>query len=864
MKSWEVVRRAWRETLTDWSVEGSVAHRRSWLWRAATTGFALARVTIAALALGPAPRPPGQPTSGRRSWMDTMTTDLRIVARSLRRSPWFASTAIATVALSMVLATTTFAVVDGVLFKPLPYPEADRLFAVYGAMNRRGAERMSFSTVDLDHWRTVPGVRFATFQQGRQAAGLGDSVRPIRVAEVDKDFFDVLGQRPLIGGFQPVHFEVAFDAPRAVLLGHALWRSAFGGHRDVVGLRVASSLPFPLVVAGVLPSDFVFPVTNGRDVPDVIVPLIPGAQELANSRNKFLAGIARLERGVQADATRQALNAVADAHRADVRAPDGQPAGFEKVTFEALTDAIGRYERTGFRLAFWATAALVLLACLNVAGLVAARRRERVRELTVRVALGAGRRDLLRLLLLESVLIGLFGGAVGAALAWPALAGISTLLPSTLVYLKPPAIDWRVLVFALGASTLCVVLVTLPASLIATRRSLRDRLAGDTGSTARHRTAGRYALVTAETALGMVLVLGGALFLASFIKLAASDSGFSLDRTARLVVLTPRLNELLAEARRTPGVVGAAATDAQLMQGGHIEWGYLFPKDLGIGLNSARVTGDYFNVAGVRLVEGRLPTQDEIDAKRPVMVISDILAARAWPGQSAIGRVISQSPMMMTQLGDATIVGVVADTRLQSLDEGGSGDVYLPLPEPQRPSRFTLILRTSGDPNLVAANVARRLRGWDSRVSVTTAESLRTSVWGSVKPRTFNTVLYGSLAAAALILVTVGIAGLVATAVARRQREIGIRMALGADRHRVRRLVVAENVRPVIVGLGIGSIASYWTAELVKANLYNTTPYDWTVWTATIATVLGAATIAAYIPARRASRVNPISVLRAE
>jgi ABC-type antimicrobial peptide transport system permease subunit len=219
----------------------------------------------------------------------------------------------------------------------------------------------------------------------------------------------------------------------------------------------------------------------------------------------------------------------------------------------------------------------------------------------------------------------------------------------------------------------------------------------------------------------------------------------------------------------------------------------------------------------------------------------------------------------VARLSDAAIIGVVTDAKLQGLDETEPyGEVYLPLPEPGRRAAFTVLLRTSGDPDLVAAAVARRLRTWDAGVSVTAAESLRTSVWGSVKPRTFNTVLYGSLAAAALVLVAVGIAGLVATAVARRQREIGIRMALGADGQRVRRLVVLENVRPVIAGLVIGAIASYWTAELVKASLYATTPYDWTVWTATILTVLTAAILAAYIPARRASRVNPISVLRAD
>jgi predicted permease len=798
-----------------------------------------------------------------------MITDLRIAVRSLARSRWFAGTAIATVALSMVLASTTFAVVDGVLFKPLPYPNADRLFTVYGARNERGAERLSFTARDAEHWRTVPGLRISTYQRYSDIGSLGDSTRSLNAMAVERDFFDVLGQHPVIGALRSEDFDVAPDGPRAVLLSYRLWKSAFGANRSAIGQRVASGLPFSLVVAGVLPPDFVFPVSNARDLPDAIVPLIP--DPAARSGRNTLRGLARLDDGVEPDAIRQALTAMAQAHRGDVRAADGQPAGFERVTLESLVDSLGRYERQGFRLALGAALGLVLLACVNVAGLVGARGRERLHELIVRVALGARRRDLMRLLVAESVVIGLAGGLLGAALAWPTLGSVVALLPETLVYLKQPSVDWRVVVFSIVSATTVVVLMTMPTMMFAMRSGVRSRAAHVGGATARSRTAGRFALVTAQTSLGMVLVLGGALLLASFIKLALEDTGLAIDNTARVSVTSSRLGDLLAEVRRTPGVVAVAATDARLLLGSHYEVPYAFPPTRGIGRNGARVTADYFEVAGVRLVAGRLPTREEFDSNPSLMVISDVLADRAWPGQSAVGRVVDVSPNYVPAGGGpspfsaATIVAVVADAKLQSLDEDGpSGEIYLPLAEPTRPSAFTVILRSAGDPDAVAMNVARRLRAWDSGVSITSAESLRASVWGSVKPRTFNTVLYGSLAAAALLLVAVGIGGLVATAVARRRREIGIRMALGADRHCVRRLVVLENMRPVLAGLAIGAIASYWTAELVKANLWGTTPYDWTAWMATIFIVLGASMLAAYVPARRASRVNPVAVLRAE
>jgi putative ABC transport system permease protein len=865
-KPGDVIQRALRETLTDWHLERRTARSRgAWILRAAGAVVALVRVVVASL-LAPDPSPdPLQEADARRGWSDAMITDLRLAARSLWRSPWFTSTAVATIALSMVLASTTFAVVDGVLFKPLPYPQADRLFRVHGAMNRRGAERMSFSGRDLDNWRTVPGVRIATFEATpREIGGLGDSTRSLKLASVDQDFFDVLGQRPMIGGFRPEDFEAAPNAPRGLLLTHRLWRTAFGGDPSVIGRPVASSQAFAMYVAGVLPRDFLFPAPIGREVPDAILPIVRRAEVSGTLRINTLTGIARLEPGVEAAATRQALTAVAQAHRGDVRARDAQPAGFEKVTFEALVDVLGRFERKGFRLALAASLGLVLLACLNVAGLVAARGRERVRELSLRVALGARRRDLVRLLVLESALLGLAGGALGAGLTWPALGGVSALLPTTVVYLKTLAVDVRVVVFALAAGVISVVLMTLPAVVTSMRAGLRDRLAGGGGTTMRARTAGRFALIATQAALGMVLVLGGALLFASFLQLAREDHGFALDHTARLALNSPRLADLLAEVRRMPGVVAAAATDAHIMQGGHYEIGYKLPPRPGIGTNGARVTAGYFDVAGVRLVDGRLPTEEEVAARRPVAVISDILARTAWPGQNVIGQIVKESPEF-PQIGDLTIIGVVTDTRLQRLDEASpSGEIYLPLPEPTRLARFTVLIRTSQDPDLVAAAVARRLRVWDSRVSILAAESLRASVWGSVKPRTFDAVLYGSLASAALVLVAVGIAGLVATTVARRQREIGIRMALGADRRRVRRLIVGETIRPVIVGLVAGAIASYWTTALVEASLYGTSPHDRTAWAATMLMVLAAAAIAAYVPARRASQVDPVSVLRGD
>jgi predicted permease len=791
-----------------------------------------------------------------------MLADLRFAARALRRSPAFTTTAVATIALAMVLASTTFAVVDGVLFKPLPYPDADRLFFLYGARNTRGAQHLSFRPVDMRHWRAVPGVRFAMFDRLGELAGIGDFNRPIVAATIDRDFFDVLGQRPMVGGFRAEDFDAGPTAPRGVLITHRLWRLAFGGDRSVIGQPIVTPLPFPLHVAGVLPPDFLFPVYNGRELPDVLLPADMSSD--LRGMNSF-RGLARLDPGVQPDAVRQALSSITQSHRRADRTPDGQPAIFDGVAFESVANTLGRHERGEFRLALAAALGLVVLACVNVAGLVAARGRERVRDLSLRVALGARRHDLLRLLLAESALLGLAGGAIGAALAWPALASVSALLPTSLVYLKAPAIDSRVVIFALSAATLSVLVMTFPAAVTSMRAGLRDRLAAaGAGATERARTSGRRVLVAAQTAIGLVLVLGGTLLLASFVKLAREDHGFDLDRTARLLVFSPRLAEMLAEIRRAPGVMAVAATDAQILQRSFGSWGYQFPKGLGIGENSARVTAEYFDIAGVQLIEGRLPTPAEIETKPPVMVVSDALAQRAWPGQSAVGRIVSQSPMMVTQLGDATIVGVVSDVRLQSLDEREAGEVYLPLTEPNRMARFTILLRTAGDPSLAAADVARRLRAWDSRVSVLAAESLRASVWGSVRSRIFDSVLYGSLGASALVLVAVGVAGLVATGVARRRREIGVRMALGADRRAVRVLVVGETMRPVVVGLIVGAVASYWTAALVKASLYGTSPHDPWAWGATIVTILAAALVASWLPARRASRIDPVIVLRTE
>jgi predicted permease len=805
---------------------------------------------------------------------------MRSALRTLWRSPAFALTAIGTIALAVSLAATVFAVVDGVLFKPLPYPRASELFEVMG-MSTSGERRGSATLAALD----VEYLRAADSQIGVTAYGSAPSVRhpnrpdiAIWSAAIDPNFFDILGQYPLVGGFSPEHYAVATEGNQlqTVLISYGMWRDRMGASPTAIG-RTLDLIGTRVLVVGVLPHDFVFPTASGRFRPDILVPLVPSEEMRRNRFPRGFTAIVRVPAGMSRELAQARLDAALDAHVTEYP-PAARliPGPYNAVAMRPLEQLLGRVERPLFRIAFASAALLVVLGCVNVAGLLTARGRDRERELAVRSALGATRGQLARLLLLEAMLVALLGALVGLAVARPLLSTTLMLLPDTLLLVKPPQIDARVIVFAIGAATIIMLLISGLSLRTVLKPAVARGLSAMQTSTPRWRSWARAATLAAESAIGIALVVGGSLVVASLVALRTEDPGFEHDRLAILEVLTPGANrteaplevqsrhaQVFARIEASPGVMGVATVGAPLLA--NMRAGGAFerpPGALEAFASDVPVSGAFFEVARLAVLDGRVPTRQEVDGGRPVIVVSESVARSYWPGQRVVGQTLVGNGKT-----EMHVVGVVEDARFAAQNEEAAfGEIYIPAAAATYPrNNWTVFLfRTSRDPATVAREVAVAVNRDVPGVIVHRAESFDAALANSVRVYGFRGILFGVAAVAGLLLLAVGVAGLVAMGVARRVRELGIRATLGARRAQLGRMIVADHLRPVLAGTGLGLIASWWTTKLLSGFLYGFEPHDPAIWATASALLLIVAALAAWIPARRASGVDPAVILRVE
>jgi predicted permease len=799
--------------------------------------------------------------------VDVKTSIVHAV-RTLQRAPWYAATALGTITLTIALGSTVFAVVDGVLFKPLPYPDAHRLFSLMGSSGKPGEGTASLSARDVEYLAAAdPRIRVIATGGGTSFTHPSRPDVTIWAASVDPAFFDVIGQYPLVGGFTAEHFQPALPgAPQPAIVSYTFWQQWLGGDTRAVG-RTLEMLTARLLVVGVLPRDFLYPAGHARITPAVLVPQVLTNQERGDRWNRRFTGIVRLQDGITKAEAAAKLDAAmaAQVHQYATREGTSIPGPYARVVWRSLDAEFGSRERPLFRPAFAGAVLLIVLGAINVSGLFVARIRDRARELSVRVALGARRRDVAGLLLGESLLVAIAGGALGALLASPLLEAALALLPDSLLLLKEPRVDWRVAVFAAAAAVGPVLLFSSIPVLSAIGVSNAERLSAAAASTPRVRTWGRSSLLAAETAIGLTLVLSGSLLLASFVVLRSQDSGFDADSLAVVQLRTTRTvtpperdaieQRAIARMRTVPGVSGVATASTPVLErmfgGSDFE---IPPGGRRHFANDVRISSGFFEVTGLTLLDGRLPTPEETETSRPIAVVGALTAEAYWPGARAVGQVLE------SRAGSATVIGVVEDARFGSQDDDRMGEIYLP----GTGRRYVYFLKTAGDPDDVARDVALALRSDVPEVLVRRAESLDAALSRSVRPHRFRMALFALAGGAALLLVAVGVAGLVATSVARRVREIGIRTALGARRRQLVSMIVLEHLRPSIAGVLAGALASWWASTLLGAFLYGIDAHEPLVWTAAIATLVGVSAIAAWLPARRASAVDPIVVLRVE
>ncbi|HEY7475842.1 MAG TPA: ABC transporter permease [Vicinamibacterales bacterium] len=795
--------------------------------------------------------------------------EVRQALRSLRSAPWYAAAAVSVIALSLALAATVFAIVDGVLFMPVPYPNPDRLFAITAQLAGRPSNirGVVVARADVTAWSAaLPDAVVAAFNiGGMEIVGENEGARS---AGVDARFFDAIGVHPMIGQFAPTDFG-PYTPIRPALLTYPYWQTRFGGDPSVMGRTFSDGRGRGIEVRGILPPEFVFP-DSGAVTTALLTPLDTPRESSADQEGRYLKVLVRLPGSRSVDGFQQraaaAMKTRAEA-RPVVSAPDGtvRPSvALDRVSLQPIRLSMTGSIRVTAWTVFWIATSLLILACLNVTGLSLARVRDRARDLDLRRALGAGTSHLVRLLIVENGIVVVAGSALGMLLAYPMLATTLALMPN-LMLVKTPALDIRVAIFGAIASGLCVMAVTLWPARAVGARSLRASLA-EAGGTTRRARLGRTVLVACQVALAFAMTVGGALVVGSLARVWGEDVGFDVDRRAVLDIGTPEdapgigIENLLATLQRMPGVERVGGLDKPLLRNAFN--GSWFDTPAGVvertTVESMSVTSGFFEAAGISPIEGRLPSAREFEQGAHVAVVSKIVAEQYWPGRPAIGQILVWNKRPFS------VVGVVTDARYVALDREPQGAVYVPLLSNPEPYVSNLVVAFKPGSALGIADVVTRLKEECPRCAIDRANTMTQAMSRTIRIRQFRAWLFGAFGIAALIIVGIGILGLVAMTTSRRTKEVGIRMTVGATRADVLRLLLREQTTGVLMGLAVGGVVAAWAVRYVSAYLYETPLHDPLVWSASMLILLAIAVAGTLIPAARASRVDPVKALRVE
>jgi predicted permease len=798
--------------------------------------------------------------------IEDLGRDLRLAWRSLRRTPVYAIVAILTIAVGIGVTTSIFSVVDGVLLRPLPYPEPDRLVRV----SERSEEyaRMSFAGANYrdvkERTRTVPLLSAFYSASPYTVLGLGEAMRP-RVSVVSREFFDVMGVRPILGR-AVAQGEGGLGQPGVALISHALWTQALSADTGFARktLRIGNA-NYPIV--GVMPPGFNYP--TGAEV------WVTGADDNPYRTAHNWLVIGRLAPDATIDGARRELDGIVG----QLKATYGKDMDAEGVDIATLHETLSRNARPTMLILLGAVSLVLLVVCVNLASGNLARAETRQRELAVQTALGAGRGRLVRQILTENVAIALVGGALGVALALLLTRVLVALGPGSIPGFARVEIDGRVLAFGFAISLLTGVVIGLGPAFQVTGR-LRDAIGtGSRGGSSPAHMRTRGLLITAEVALAFALLTGAGLLIRSLATLLGQDPGFRVDRVMTVDIALPSdgygdttriagfYDRLLADLRGIPGVESVGLVN-HIPLGG-LSFGSRFMVDGGeeqIGDIGYRVVdSSYFRTLGIAVVRGRGFGPMDRNGAEHVTVINQAAATAFWPNGNPLGHRIRLPGMDSHPKQWLTVVGVIADVHHGGLDQPAAPEMYIHYP--QRPERLesgaTVVLTSDAPPVELASTIRARVRAIDGNVPVqlsTMSQLFATSV----ASRRFTTVVLGAFGGLALVLAALGIYGVLAYSVAQRQREIGVRMALGAQQSAVRRLVLSDGMRAVIPGVVIGIGIALALARILDSLLYGVTATDPLTYAAVIVVLLIVAMFASWVPARRATRVDPMIAIRAE
>jgi putative ABC transport system permease protein len=818
-------------------------------------------------------------------WIETLWQDIRFGARMLRKNPSFTAIAVLTLALGIGATTAIFSLVNAVLIRSLPYGDPERLVYIWTPFSRfaqippdaMGPTNADFFDIQ-SHAQSFSSAAF--FSPGSFNLGVHGSTDRVGGVRVTGTFFSTLESQPELGRTITPDDDSP-DRAKVAVIGHALWESKFGGDPAILGQSLEIDGKTYQIV-GVMPPGFAYPSTNDLsfDVgPDVRTsqfwfPLALTPKERADRDDDSADAVARLSDGVtikQAQAEMSTIMARLD------QLHDAQLRGWSALVQPFLSHAIGPL-RPLMWILFGAVTLVLLIACSNTANLLLVRAASRTHELGVRAALGAGRTRLVRQALTESVLLACGGGALGIFIAIAAIRILLRFDPGNIPRLNQTSLDLRVLVFSVGVSLLTGIIFGILPALAVSRSNLTEMLKQGSGrGIAGTSNRVRQALIAVEIGMAVVLLSGAGLLIRSYLRLTAEDLGFSHSTLTMSVSLDARyaqvaqrrefFDKIVARVEQLPGVQTVGAADTLPMSNSdsltlfEVE-GYANKPDQLV--ETRHITRHYFEAMGVRLIAGRLFDASDYNESSKSVVINQRFAKAYYEGQDPIGQHFRFAEFDPAKHNPwSTVVGVVADVRHSRPEDAPAPQAYLPFAQSD-PARAFIAVRTSIPPAQLIPSIRRVIAEIDPGQAVADIRTMDQRVEDANARRRFQTFLLAVFAGAALFLAAVGLYGLMAYAVKQRTPEIGIRVALGAQRRDILRMILGQGIALTLAGLALGGVAALGLTRIIASMLYGIARSDPATIVIVPLVLIAASLLACYIPARRATRVDPMVALRHE
>jgi putative ABC transport system permease protein len=812
---------------------------------------------------------------GRTNLLVDFLHDLRYALRMQRKNPGFTIIAVIALALGIGANTAIFSVVNTILLQPLPYKDPEQLVMVWEENAKQGYPTDTPTAANFIDWRDQNKLFEGMAAIDETSFNLTGSSDPERLdgRRVSASLFPLLGVDPHVGRV----FTAAEDQPgsgHVVLLSYGLWQRRFGGDAGIVGKTLTLN-GASYTVVGVMPPRFQFPTADD----DVWVPIAFTPEEAANRNSHYLTVLGRLKPGVTLAQAQAEMSTIATRLQQQYPQTNTDLGAVITPLHEHLVGDI----KPALLILLGAVGLVLLIACANVANLLLARAAVRQKEIAVRVALGARRGRLIRQFLTESVLLSTFGGLVGLAIAYAGIIVLKSFIPDNISQARAISIDYKVLGFTLLVSLATGLIFGLAPAIQSVRFNQIETLkeGGRDAATGGSGKRLRSLLVVAEVAISLVLLIGAGLLINSFLRLRNVDPGFRVDNLLTMKIVLPDqkyekkaqrsafYTDLVQRVQSLAGVKSAAVTTnlPLYFQGNsisvNIEGRPEPPPGQELIIVTRIISPGYFDTMTIPLLKGRPLTDQDTDDSPNVVVVSDAMARRFWPGEEAVGKRISIG-RVKSQDDWIQVVGVVKDVRQFELNADPKPQMYLTHRQYGFFDAQDLVVKTDIDPASMANAVRKAVAEIDKDQPVSNIRTMETILAASIARQRFSMLLLAIFASVALVLAAVGIYGVMSYSVAQRTHEIGIRMALGAGTTAVLRLAVGYGFKLVVIGVAIGLIAALALTRVMSTLLFGVTATDPMTFTLISLLLVGVAAIASYIPARRATRVNPIIALRYE